>query len=109
LPPQPIAPQIGHARILLCVQPISAFVPPGVGGTMVCGVAFRPEELVTITVTGRMGSTSWQVAARPDGTFRSTLPPAACRLVPGYATARGNRGSISNAVPITVTACRPIP
>jgi len=55
-----------------------------------------------------MGRTSWQVAARPDGTFRSTLPPAACRLVPGYLTARGNRGSVSNAVPLTIWACRPI-
>src|SRR6202035_233266 len=84
LPPQPIVPPAGHARILLCQQPIAAGVPPITVGAMVCGAGFRPAELVTITVNGRMGSTSWQVAVRPDGTFRSTLPPAACRVMPAY-------------------------
>lgn len=109
LPPQPIVPQTGHARILLCQQPIVAVAPPITVGVMVCGAGFRPEEQVTITVTGRMGRTSWQVAARPDGTFQSTLPPAACRLLPAYLSARGNRGSVSNAVPLTFAACRRIP
>jgi hypothetical protein len=108
-PPQPIVPQAGHARILLCLQPIVATALPRVNGAIVCGVGFRPEELVTITVSGRMGSNSWQVAARPDGTFRSGLPPAACRLMPAYVTARGNHGSVSNAVLLTILACRPIP
>ena len=111
LPPQPIVPQAGHARILVCMQPIVAAAPPIAAppiavGAMVCGAGFRPEELVTITVTGRAGSTSWRVAAGRDGSFRSTVPPAACRLMPAYITARGNRGSVSNAVPLTFAACR---
>jgi hypothetical protein len=108
LPPQPIVPQTGQARILWCPQLVVAAIPPITVGAMVCGVSFHPGELVTITLIGRMGRTSWQVAARPDGTFRSALPPAACRLVPGYLTARGNRGSVSNAVPLTIGTCRPI-
>ena len=109
VPPPPIAPQTGNARILLCAQPFVAGVPPGLRGAVVCGAGFHPEELVTISVRGRLGSTSWQVGARPDGTFRSVLPPAACRLMPAYATARGNRGSVSNPLPLTITACFPIP
>ncbi|HKV31189.1 MAG TPA: hypothetical protein VJT14_09255 [Candidatus Dormibacteraeota bacterium] len=109
LPPQPIVPPAGHARILLCPQPIVAGLPPIPIGAMVCGAGFRPEEVVTITVKGRIASTSWQVAARPDGTFRSGLPPTACRLMPAYMTARGNRGSVSNVVPLFLVACRRIP
>ena len=109
LPPQPIVPQAGHARILLCMQPIVATVPPITVAAIVCGAGFRPEELVTITVTGRAGSTSWRVAAARDGSFRSTLTPAACRLMPAYLSARGNRGSVSNALPLTIASCRRLP
>ena len=109
MPPQPIVPPTAHARIQLCPQPIVAGVPPITVGAMVCGAGFRPEELVTITVNGRIGSTFWQVTARPDGTFRSGLPPAACRLTPAYMTARGSRGSVSNAVPVSLLVCRRIP
>jgi hypothetical protein len=106
LPPQPIVPQAGHARILLCMQPIVAGAPPiTVGGHGVCGVNFRPEETVTITVSGRMGTTSWQIAAGRDGSFRSAVPPAACRLMPSYLSARGNRGSVSNAILLTLVTC----
>ena len=107
LPPQPIGPQTGHARILLCQQAIVGAAPPILRAAVLCGTGFRPAELVTIAVIGRLGNTSWQVTARVDGTFRSGLPTAACRLMPSYATARGNRGSVSNAVPLGVTACYP--
>jgi hypothetical protein len=93
----------------LCPQPIVAGAPPITPGAIVCGAGFLAEELVTITATGRTGSTSWQVAARPDGTFRSRLSPAACRLLPAYVIARGNRGSVSNSVPLTIAACRRTP
>jgi hypothetical protein len=106
-PPQPIVPQTGHARVLLCTQPIT-FPPLGVG-TLVCGVGFRPEEVVTVTVNGRTGTTSWQITAGRDGSFRSGLPPTACRLIPAYLSARGNRGSVSNALPLTLASCRRIP
>lgn len=108
VPPPPIVPQTGHARVLLCTQPIMA-VPPIAVGALVCGVGFRPEELVTVTVSGRTGTTSWQVTAGRDGSFRSGLPPAACRLMPAYLSARGNRGSVSNALPLTLASCRRIP
>jgi hypothetical protein len=107
LPPQPIVPQTGHARVLLCAQPIA--FPPIAVGTLVCGVGFRPEEVVTVTVSGRTGTTSWQVATGRDGSFGSMLPPAACRLMPAYLSARGNRGSVSNALPLTLASCRRIP
>lgn len=107
LPPQPIVPQTGHARVLLCTQPIA--VPPIAVGALVCGVGFRPEEVVTVTVSGRTGTTSWQVITGRDGSFRSGLPPAACRLMPAYLSARGNRGSVSNALPLTLASCRRIP
>jgi hypothetical protein len=106
LPAQPITPQTAHARILLCSQPIA---PPIRVGAVVCGAGFRPEELVTITVSGRTGTTSWQATARPDGTFRSVLPQAACRLMPASITAKGNRGSLSNAVVLTIAACSRVP
>jgi hypothetical protein len=109
LPPQPISPQTGHARILLCAEPIVPGAPPITLGATVCGAGFHPEELVTITTSGRMGRTSWQVTARSDGTFRSVLPPAACRLMPAYVIARGNHGSVSNAVLLTYAACRHTP
>jgi hypothetical protein len=108
LPPQPVVPPAGHARILLCQQPIVSTLPPNVGGVTVCGAGFHTGELVTITARGRVGSASWQATARPDGTFRSGLPPAACRLMPASLTARGNRGSVSNAVPLSLLACRGI-
>lgn len=107
LPPQPIVPPTGHARVLLCMQPI--VVPPIAVGTLVCGVGFRPEEVVTVTVTGRTGTTSWQVMTGRDGSFRSGLPPAACRLMPANLSARGNRGSVSNALPLSLASCRRIP
>jgi hypothetical protein len=107
LPPQPVVPQAGHARILLCSQPIAA--PPMRVGAVVCGAGFRPEELVTITASGRTGTTSWQAVARQDGTFRSVLPQAACRLMPASITAKGNRGSLSNAVVLTIAACSRVP
>jgi hypothetical protein len=107
LPPQPIVPQTGHARVLLCTQPIA--FPPIAVGTLVCGVGFRPEELVTVTVSGRTGTASWQVTTGRDGSFRSMLAPAACRLMPAYLSARGNRGSVSNALPLTLVSCRRIP
>jgi len=106
LPPQPIVPQAGQARVLLCMQPMVAGVPPTTVGATVCGVNFRPEEMVTITVSGRTGRTSWQVVTGRDGSFRSSLPPAACRLMPAYLSARGNRGSVSNAIPLTMASCR---
>ena len=109
LPPQPISPQTGHARILLCMQPIAAAAPPTMVGTVVCGAGFHGEERVTITISGRAGSTSWQVTTARDGSFRSMLPQAACRLMPAYITARGNRGSASNAVPLTIAVCRRLP
>ena len=109
LPPQPISPQTGHARILLCVQPIAAAAPPTMVGTVVCGAGFHAEERVTITISGRAGSTSWQVTTARDGSFRSMVPQAACRLMPAYITARGNRGSVSNAVPLTIAVCRRLP
>lgn len=107
LPPQPIVPPTGHARVLLCMQPIA--IPPIGVGTLVCGVGFRPEEVVTVTVSGRTGTTSWQVTTGRDGSFRSMLPPAACRLMPASLTARGNRGSVSNALVLTLALCRRIP
>ena len=107
LPPQPIVPQTGHARVLLCAQPLA--VPPIAVGALVCGVGFRAEEVVTVTVSGRTGTTSWQVTTGRDGSFRSGLPPAACRLMPAYLSARGNRGSVSNALPLTLASCRRIP
>jgi hypothetical protein len=107
LPPQPIVPATGHARVLLCTQPIA--FPPIAVGTLVCGVGFRPEEVVTVTVSGRTGTTSWQLATGRDGSFRSMLPPAACRLMPASLVARGNRGSVSNALPLTLASCRRIP
>jgi hypothetical protein len=76
---------------------------------MVCGVGFRSEEAVTVTVSGRAGTTSWQVTTGRDGSFRSMLPPAACRLMPASLSARGNRGSVSNALPLTLVSCRRIP
>ncbi|MDQ6711854.1 MAG: hypothetical protein M3Z28_01505 [Candidatus Dormibacteraeota bacterium] len=88
------------------MQPIVATLPPIATGATVCGAGFRPEEQVTVTVSGRMGSTSWQVAVRSDGTLRTSVPLAACRLIPAYLTARGNRGSVSNAVPLSMLACR---
>ena len=109
LPPQPIGPQAGHARILVCAQPVAAVVPPITVGASMCGAGFKADELVTITVSGRMGRAAWQVAARPDGTFRSSVPPTACRLLPAYVSARGNRGSMSNAIPLPISVCRPIP
>jgi hypothetical protein len=108
LPPQPITPQSGHARILLCSQPIVAAVPPTTAGAILCGAGFHPEESVTITVTGRTGSTSWQVVARSDGTFRSVLPAAACRLMPANVIARGNQGSVSNAASLSYSACHQV-
>jgi hypothetical protein len=107
LPPQPIVPATGHARVLLCTQPLA--VPPIALGALVCGVGFRPEEVVTVTVSGRTGTTSWQVTTGRDGSFRSGLPPAACRLMPAYLSARGNRGSVSNALPLTLALCRRLP
>jgi hypothetical protein len=107
LPPQPIVPQSGHARVLLCIQPLA--FPPIAVGSMVCGVGFRSEEAVTVTVSGRAGTTSWQVTTGRDGSFRSMLPPAACRLMPASLSARGNRGSVSNALPLTLVSCRRIP
>jgi hypothetical protein len=107
LPPQAIVPQTGHARVLLCTQPVA--IPPIAVGTLVCGVGFRPEEVVTVTVSGRTGTTSWQVTTGRDGSFRSMLPPAACRLIPAYLSARGNRGSVSNALPLILASCRRIP
>jgi hypothetical protein len=107
LPPQPIVPQTSHARVLLCTQPIA--FPPIAVGALVCGVGFRPEEIVTVTVSGRTGTTSWQVMTGRDGSFKSGLPPAACRLMPAYLSARGNRGSVSNALPLTLASCRRIP
>src|SRR6202521_6336612 len=71
LPPQPIVPQTGHARILLCMQPIAAAAPPTTVASVLCGAGFRPEELVTITVSGRARSTSWKVTTARDGSFRS--------------------------------------
>jgi hypothetical protein len=109
LPPQPISPQTGHARILFCMQPIAAAAPPITVASVLCGAGFRPEELVTITVSGRAGSTSWKVTTARDGSFRSTVPATACQLMPAYITARGNRGSVSNAVPLTMAACGRIP
>jgi hypothetical protein len=96
---------MSHARILLCAEPIVPGAPPITVGATVCGAGFHAKELVTITVSGRMGRTSWQVTARSDGTFRSALPSAACRLMPAYVIARGNGGSVSNAVPLTFVAC----
>jgi hypothetical protein len=87
------------------MQPIVA-VPPIAVGALVCGVGFRPEKLVTVTVSGHTGTTSWQLTAGRDGSFRSALPPAACRLMPAYLSARGNRGSVSNALPLTLASCR---
>jgi hypothetical protein len=107
LPPQPIVPQTGHARVRLCTQPVA--IPPIAVGTLVCGVGFHPEEAVTVTVSGRTGTTSWQLTTGRDGSFRSMLPPAACRLMPAYLSARGNRGSVSNALPLALASCRRIP
>jgi len=107
MPPQPIVPPTGHARVLLCTQPIA--IPPIAVGTLICGVGFRPEEVVTVIVSGRTGTTSWHVTTGRDGSFRSMLPPAACRLMPAYLSARGNRGSVSNALPLILASCRRIP
>lgn len=74
---------------------------------MVCGTGFVPGELVTITVTGRLGSVFTQASALADGSVRGTLPPTACRVLPLYAIARGNKGSLSNAVPIGQIGCQP--
>ena len=104
--PQPIVPQAGQAHIFQCMQPMAAAAPPIAVGAIVCGASFHPEEMVTITVSGRTGTTSWQVAAGRDGSFRSALPAAVCRLMPAYLSARGNRGSVSNALPLTVAWCR---
>jgi hypothetical protein len=106
LPPQPIVPQAGQAHIFQCMQPMVASAPPITVAATVCGASFRPEEIVTITASGRTGMTSWQVATGRDGSFRSTLPAGACRLMPAYLSARGNRGSVSNSLPLTMAACR---
>ncbi len=105
--PQPIVPQASHARIAFC-----GFVTGGalkVESPAVCGAAFRPGELVTVSLTGRMGSTSWLTSAAADGTFRTAVPTSACRLLPGYLAARGNRGSVSNTLPLIVLVCRRVP
>ena len=103
LPPQPVPPPQSPARINLCPSPLAA---PPIGLAVICGSGFHPVELVTITVTGRLGTTSWQVVAQSDGTFRTVMPPTACRLMPLYAIARGNRGSVSSALPLNLLACR---
>ncbi len=105
--PQPIVPQASHARIAFC-----GFITGGalkVASPAVCGAAFRSGELVTVSLTGRMGSTSWLTTAAADGTFRTAVPTSACRLLPGYLAARGNRGSVSNTLPLIVLVCRRVP
>ncbi len=104
--PQPIVPQAGHARIAFCGQVIGDVVG---SSPAVCGAVFRSGEAVTVSVTGRMGTTSWFTTAGADGTFRTAVPTSACRLLPGYVTARGIRGSVSNTLPLTVVACRRFP
>jgi hypothetical protein len=102
-----VIPPSSHARILVCA--VSAAGDLIGRAAAVCGSGFHAGELVTISVVGRLGSTSWQSSARPDGTFKSLVPASACRLIPIYANARGNRGSVSNAVAISAASCRLIP
>jgi hypothetical protein len=103
LPPRPVPPLQNLARINLCPSLLAALP---VGSAAICGSGFHPVELVTITVTGRLGTTSWQVVAQSDGTFRTVVPLTVCRLMPLYAVARGNRGSISNTLPLNLLVCR---
>jgi hypothetical protein len=99
-----VIPPASHARIIICAQ--SAVLDLMGRAAALCGSGFRAGELVAITVVGRLGSTSWQSTARPDGTFTSVVPVSACRLMPIYATARGNRGSVADSVRIAATSCR---
>jgi hypothetical protein len=110
-PPRPPLPPfvVGHApRIALC-GPLPIALPPqpvkGLAPLQVCGSGFSPVEVVTLTLRGRFGTTSWTVNAAADGSFQSTLFPGACRYAPGLVVARGNRGHVSN--PLLLPPCRP--
>lgn len=105
--PQPIVPQPGHPSLAICRPlPLEQLrFPPG-SQMVVCGSGFRPGEAVTITVVGRRGTVSASAEAGPDGSFRSALPPTTCQVMPLYAVARGNKGSVSNALPMPLLVCR---
>lgn len=104
-PPRPVVPPLGHPAIAICgpllsVPTIRAAVPS------VCGSGFHPAELVTLTLIGRLGRVSWSAVAGADGSFRSAVPPASCRLVALSVVARGNRGSVASTTATVLTFCR---
>ena len=104
-PPRPVVPPLGHPAIVICGPLV--LVPTIRGGVLsVCGSGFHPAELVTLTLIGRLGRISWSAVAGADGTFRSPVPPASCRLVALSVVARGSRGSVASTTAPALTFCR---
>jgi hypothetical protein len=104
-PPRPVVPQPGHPAISICgplvpLPTIRAVLPS------VCGSGFHPAELVTLTLIGRLGRLTWLAVAGADGSFRSAVPPASCRLLALSVVARGNRGSVASTTATALTFCR---
>lgn len=103
-PPRPVVPPPGHPAIAICGPLVPAPTIRGVAS--VCGSGFHPAELVTLTLIGRLGRVSWAAVAGADGSFRSAVPPASCRLLALSVVARGNRGSVASTPATALTFCR---
>jgi hypothetical protein len=80
-------------------RPLPALAPA------VCGTGFAATEDITLTLTGRLGVTSWSVVADASGQFRSALPSTACHYAPGALVARGNKGGVSNTLSLSLLFC----
>jgi hypothetical protein len=65
--------------------------------------------MITLTASGSRGSVSWTARADAAGSFRATLPPALCRLVPFSLVATGNSGDRSNTLTISSGRCVELP
>lgn len=100
--PGPNLPPLRQARIALCPPAVLGSVRPVLA---LCGMGFRPSEVVVITVVGSVGRLAFQTTAGANGSFDFPLPPSACVIAPHWIRAQGNRGTVSNELNVPLYAC----